>query len=459
MSYSRRQLEALGEPLGNAVTQIKPEGRGRVYGGGGGSGAPTQSTVTQTNIPEYARPYVEAMLGASLQNAFTGTQTGTGEDATYNITGVRPYQPYSLDPREYIAGFSPLQQAAFQGAGQLQVPGQIGAASDITSRAATGISGLAGLAPVVGQQTADVGWLGLDAARSAGQVGQRAADIGELALPAAQRGFGLGQQYFSEVSDPARIGSLMSPYMQNVVNIQSDAARRQAGITQQQRQAALTKAGAYGGARQAIEQAEANKALNAQLGMIQAQGLQDAYTQAIAQQQAGTQFGLQGMNAGYTGLGTALQGRQQQMQGVGTGLQGIGATLQGQQQQLQALGAGMQGYGQVGQLGQQLGGLGSQQLAAAQGILGLQQQYGGMQQQQEQNIINQAIQNYATAQQYPQMQLGFLNAMIRGIATPTTSTQTYQAAPSLTSQLAGLGTAGIAGLGLYNTMNAATSSR
>ena len=54
-----------------------------------------------------------------------------------------------------------------------------------------------------------------------------------------------------------------------------------------------------------------------------------------------------------------------------------------------------------------------------------------------------------------QQQLGFLNAMIRGMATPTTTVESYQAAPSLTSQLAGLGTAGIAGLGMYNAMNKA----
>jgi hypothetical protein len=53
--YSRRELYALGEPLGEAVTR-KENGR-VIYGGGGGSGGGTQkSEVTQTNIPEYARP-------------------------------------------------------------------------------------------------------------------------------------------------------------------------------------------------------------------------------------------------------------------------------------------------------------------------------------------------------------------------------------------------------------------
>lgn len=385
-----------------------------------GGGGPTSSTVTQTNIPEYAKPYVESMLGASLKEAFnvTPTTTGTGADATttYDITGVKPYRPYSLDPREYVAGFSPLQQAAFLGAQQLQVPGQIGMGSDITAASAASSANL-------GQRA-----LG---------YGQGAADIGSLGLYGAGQGFGMGQQYMAGATDPTQIAKftdVSSPYYQAVVQPQIDAARRQADITAQQRNAQLARAGAFGGSRQAIEQAEANKALNAQIQNIQAQGLQNAYQQAVQQQQFGAQLGLQGLGAGYQGLGTALQGQQQGMAGVGMGLQALG---------------------QAGQLGGQLGQLGAQQQQAAMGILGLQQQYGGLQQQQQQNIINQAIQNYATAQQYPQQQLGFLNAMIRGMATPTTTTQSYQAPPSVVGQLAGLGTAGIAGLGLYNAMNRA----
>ena len=32
--YSRRQLEALGEPLGEDATRVKPGGHGRIYGMG-----------------------------------------------------------------------------------------------------------------------------------------------------------------------------------------------------------------------------------------------------------------------------------------------------------------------------------------------------------------------------------------------------------------------------------------
>ena len=58
MNYSRRQLEAFGEPFGESATRVKPGGR--IYGGGGGDGGggPTTTTVNQSNIPEWLRPQV-----------------------------------------------------------------------------------------------------------------------------------------------------------------------------------------------------------------------------------------------------------------------------------------------------------------------------------------------------------------------------------------------------------------
>jgi hypothetical protein len=49
-------------------------------GSGGGGGGTQQSTNTtyQTNIPEYAKPYVETMLGATQKQLFQGNPTGDG---------------------------------------------------------------------------------------------------------------------------------------------------------------------------------------------------------------------------------------------------------------------------------------------------------------------------------------------------------------------------------------------
>ena len=80
--YSRRQLEALGEPLGDSVT--RKEGGRIIYGGGGSGGgsAPQTNTTYSTNVPEYARPYVENMLESTQKQIYTD-----------DMAGFRPYRP------------------------------------------------------------------------------------------------------------------------------------------------------------------------------------------------------------------------------------------------------------------------------------------------------------------------------------------------------------------------------
>jgi hypothetical protein len=52
------------------------------------------------------------------------------------------------------------------------------------------------------------------------------------------------------------------------------------------------------------------------------------------------------------------------------------------------------------------------------------------------------------------MQLGFMSNMLRGLPMQAQTTQGYQAAPSTTSQIAGIGTAGIGAYGLGKAMGA-----
>lgn len=336
--------------------------------GGGGSSpapAPTQQTVTQTNIPEYAQPYVESMLGATQQQLFNTT---TNPDGSIQITGVKPYQPYSTNPSDYIAPFSPLQNQAMQSVANLQVPQQYQQAMGMTGQAAGAAAGATG-------------------------------NMFNLANTANPQDF---QQ---------NVGGYMNPYIQNALSPALQLANQQYGIAGTQQAGQATGAGAFGGTRSALQQG-----LNAQNQMLaQNQLIGNAYNQAFnAAQNQYNQSGQFALNANQ---------------------------------------AALQGAGQYGNLANQLAGLGSQQLAAQQGIAGLQNQYGAQQQAQQQNIINQAIQNYATAQQYPEQQLAFMNAQLRGLPLQTSTVQGYQAAPSPISQIAGLGTAGIAGLGLYNAMN------
>lgn len=95
MSYSRRQLEAMGEPLGESVT--RKEG-GRIIYGGGGSAPSQQTQTTVSELPEWAKPSAQKVLAR-------------GEALT-----EREYVPYR---GERIAGFQPLQQQAFGSAAEL----------------------------------------------------------------------------------------------------------------------------------------------------------------------------------------------------------------------------------------------------------------------------------------------------------------------------------------------------
>ena len=383
MSYSRRQLYAMGEPLGESVT--RKEGGRIIYGGGGGG--PTSSTTNTSNIPDWLRPQVETVLAGSMEELFNtkaAMDPETGKpmlneagQPVKNVTGVKTdaFKPYSTDPRNYVAGFSPLQQQVQYNAANLQMPGQY--------NQATGLTGMSGM-----------GALG---------TAQQAQNLGRDYLGATSNVFNPKTGTYDASN---AIGAFMSPYTQNVIDVQNQAAQRQADIARTQRQSQATRAGAFGGSRQAIENAEANRALQSMMNNNQLQGQQAAYQAAL----------------------------QNMQYGAGLGMQGIGAA--------------QQGYGMAGQAGASLANIGNQQLGAQQGILGLQQQIGGQQQAQEQQIINQAIQNYANQQQAPMQAYNQYNALLRGYAVPGMTTTQYQAAPSMTSQIAGLGTAAAGAYGL-----------
>jgi hypothetical protein len=365
------------------------------FGGGGGGPTQTTSTSYQTNIPEYAQPYVETMLGATQKQLFQGTPTG---DGGFDITGFQPYKAYggtydaqgnqtSYDPSKGIAGFQPMQTRAQEGIANMRAPGQFGQAMDVTGAGIQGSLGTAG-------QGVGLSGLGYETA-------------------------GAGNRYAQQATDPNAMQSYMSPYMQNVVDVQQREAQRAADVARTGRNAQAVQAGAFGGSRQAIMDAEAERNLSLQKGDIQATGLQSAFKEAQQAQQYGANLDLQGRQAG--------------MQGVGAGI-----------------GAQQAGYGQMISGAQNLAGLGQQQLASQQGIYNLQNTMGDQQQALEQQKINQAMQDYANAQQYPLMQLGTMSNMIRGLPMQAQTTQQYVAQPNTLTQA--IGTAGT-GASLYNAFN------
>jgi len=464
---------------------------GYYMGGGGSGGGPTQSTSYQTNIPEYAKPYVETMLGATQKQLFQGTPT---EGGGFDITGFQPYKAYggtyddqgnqtSYDPSKGIAGFQPMQTSAQQGIAGMQVPGEYGQAAGATQQSMQNLQNANYQGGNFGNQF-----------RSPGQYqpGQfsmseaQAPDLQNFQMDPAER---VRTQSFNQ---PGSAEAYMSPYMQNVVDIQKREAQRQSGIQGTQQQAQATQAGAFGGGRDAIMRAERERNLGQQMGDIQATGQQAAFQNAQQQfnaeqqarmqaQQANQQAGLTvgGQNLGAK-LGVQQLGAGQNMQAQLANQQMFQQAQQAQEQSRQfGAGQGMtaaQQRAQYGLAGQQLGeqsrqygagyglqanqaalgaanqlaSIGGQRLQAQQGIYGLQNQYGAQQQAMEQQIKNQAMQDYANAQQYPLMQLGTMSNMLRGLPMQAQTTQQYVAQPNMLTQA--IGAAGT-GASLYNAFN------
>lgn len=299
------------------------------FGGGGG---PTTTKSETSNIPEYARPYVERMLGSTEKQVYTYGPKG-------NITGFRPYKPFE---GETVAGFTPMQARAMQGIGGYELPGQTGVATQMT--------GLAGFGSM-----------------------------------------GAGADYARQATDPYSMQSYMSPYTEAALQPQLREAARQSAMQGQQNQAQAVQQGAFGGSRSALIEAERQRNLGQQQADIYGRGMQSAFEQARQAQQFGAELGLKG-------------------------------------------------YGQSLQAAGQLGALGEQQYKQEMGLLGQQYDIGSKQQQYEQARLNQKIQDYATAQQYPFIQLGTLSNMLRGLPMQASTTQMYQAQPSLLQQ--GIGAAG-----------------
>ena len=81
---------------------------------------PTQTQITQTSIPDYAKPYVEKLLGKT--EALTET----------------PYQTYDANR---IAGFTPMQQQAFLNAQGMQTSGLTGLGGQYAGAATLGALG------------------------------------------------------------------------------------------------------------------------------------------------------------------------------------------------------------------------------------------------------------------------------------------------------------------------------
>ena len=321
----------------------------RYFKGGGGSSAPTETTVTQTDLPEYVQPYFERLLkrGEAESNqqytpyqgerlsyfspdelASQGMTRGYAQAGTpqeYQLASQRAAQlggPYgsgyqadylgnTYDAQGYGSGY----QAGLVGSGYQA--GQQREAYDAQAYQPSYQAGLVGS----GYQARD---LGLGFGAQGLQSGYQAQDNFSTYNPnARQSGYQAGQvgPEFQQLGYEENINRFMSPYQQAVTDIQKREATRQSEMMGDKTADAAAMSGGLGGYREAIMQSERERNLGTQLSDIQAKGSQAAFQSAQQQLAAerassldASKFGLQQFTAGEQARQAQEQMQQQAFQ-------------------------------------------------------------------------------------------------------------------------------------------------
>ena len=401
---------------------------------------PTSQVVQTSQIPTAFETYYTS--GAEGQKGLIPQAFqlyGQGTPAAFQAKYVSPLQAAGLYGAGRVAPLTPTQQQVGAQISAMGTPSQFAAG---TAAANLGTSGLASL---LNQQAQTVSAPVLNQYQMYGPERVQA-----------------GQVTTGSFTAPGAAEQFMSPYMQNVVNVQQREAIRAAQQGQLAQNLAAARQGTYGGARQTLAATERERNLQDQLAKIQATGSQAAYDAAQRAFEAEQGRGLQAQQlTGQFGL-TAAQANQQAAQQAAIqnlqamlGVQQLGsaqsmeAQRANQQAALQAAQQRQQAALGLGTLGQQLGQLGVAQQSADIDRLKTMGAYGDLERALQQQQLDVRYQDLMRGIQYPESQLEALSGFIRGIPTTDTTQTTTTPPPSFASQLAGLG---LSGLSLYNLL-------
>jgi len=303
----------------------------------------TSISTSLTDVPEVLRPYITG-AGGVLPTA----QTLLSKD--YATTYGTPLQQAGLAGSGRVASLSPMQQQVGTQLGTMATPTQFGTGT------------------------------------GAAQLG-----VGSTAL-------GLGA--LGSMLSPEQTAMYMSPYSQNVIDVNKAEAMRDAQKGLMSGNLAAARQGTYGGARQLLSQTEQERNLQTKLGNIQATGMQNAFDAAQKAQIA--------QAAGYGQLGQTY-----------------------------------------GSLGQTYGALGTAQQASDIDRIKTQGAYGDLQRGVQQQQLDAQYQDLMSKLNYPLTSIETMSNLARGVPLTQTATSGSQTTPppSFASQLAGMG---LTGLGLYN---------
>jgi len=451
--------------------------------------APGDSTVRQTNLPEYADPYFRRMLQGAEDSLMPfqddlsspiydddGNITGFGQESTYT-----PYQGERIAPS---ANYGDIQasRAMVRGIAQQGITGMqegmdaqregMGAqreGMDITRRG-------------VGYTEEGIGNLRGIGQYDTGQFSQSDFDPYSKFRQANYNEYDFQQP---DMFTGQAVQNYMSPYMQNVVDVQKQQAQLDFDRSQAGRDASAVQAGAFGGSRQAVGDYLAQEGLARQMGDIQATGQQQAFQQAatqfgadraaqmdmerlrgaeLARVQAGRAGELGRVQTGEVGelariqsgraseLGRTQQAMEQSRQfGAGQALAAEQAAI-GAAGQMGTMGQGIGALGMnVGSLGQSLVGLGEKERAAAIQGAQLLETVGRDIRAEDQARLDMSYEDFARQRDYPMQQYEKMAGILRGV--PVTPNVEEQRMVSYNPLQQALG-AGISGLGLYKGLTA-----
>jgi hypothetical protein len=484
--------------------------------------APGDTVQRQTNLPEYADPYFRRLLQGAEDTLmpFQDDLSRPIYDENQNITGFEQKTTYQAYPGERIApsaNYGDIQGSRAMVRGIAQ-------------------QGIAGMPEAMGAQRMGMGAQreGMDVARrgvgyteegigNLRRIGQY--DTGEFSAFDPTRYTGFQESKFDPYSKFRQanyneygfqqpdmftgesVGQYMSPYMQNVVDVQKQQAQLDFDRSQAGRDAAAVQAGAFGGSRQAVGDYLAQEGLARQMGDIQATGQQQAF------QQAATQFGadraaqmaveqqraaeLARVQAGRAGeLGRVQTGEVGELARVQASRAGEAGRVQGaqaaEQSRLDALRASEQARvqqaieqsrqfaagqalaaeqaaigaaGQMGSMGQGIGGLGMNVGSLGQSLSGLGQTQRAADIQgaqlletvgrdiraEDQARLDMSYEDFVRQRDYPIQQYERMAGILRGV--PVTPNVEEQRMVSYNPLQQALG-AGISGLGLYKGLTA-----
>ena len=334
----------------------------RKFKGGGGSSQPTEQTVYSTDLPEYVEPYFKRLLQRGEAESLQGYTPYGGQRLSY-------FSPDELTSQAMTRGFATAgtPQAYTDALTRYGAQGDISSgyqAGDVSSgydpsafapsyRAGTLQSGYGAGQFDPGYQAGAMG-PGYQGATYGSGYQAGAFDPGYQAqLRGSQYQAGQGPAAYSPEQYEQNIQRFMSPYQQNVIDIQKREATRQSDIQSKSIADAAISQGGLGGYREAIMQSERERNLGQRLGDIQERGSQAGFESAQRQldreraaSMGAAQFGLQRFGAQEQaaqaqekfGQGAFAQ-TQQAMQA--SGAQGIQAYQAGEQARQKAAALGL----------------------------------------------------------------------------------------------------------------------